>query len=126
LIPKALQAAKLNSVLEIFGDDYPTPDGTCIRDYIHVLDIVEAHLLSLSRMQEVRFLVLNLGSSTGQSVLQITRKMQEFIPLQTKVVERRAGDTAVLIANSSEARSLLGWRPLRGLEEIITSSVPNL
>ena len=126
LIPQALQASKMRSVLKIFGDDYPTPDGTCIRDYIHVLDIVDAHLLSISRIPKLGFLILNLGSATGHSVLQITKKIQEFIPLETKVVGRRTGDAAVLIANSSQAKTRIGWSALRGLEEIIKSSILKL
>jgi UDP-glucose 4-epimerase len=126
LIPQALQASKAGSVLEIFGNDYPTPDGTCIRDYIHVLDIVDAHLQSISRMPKFGFQILNLGSANGHSVLQITRKIQEFIPLETRVVKRRAGDAAILVANSSQAKSKIGWVALRGLDEIIKSSIPKL
>lgn len=126
LIPQALQASKSGSVLEIFGNNYPTPDGTCIRDYIHVLDIVDAHLQSIPRIQKFGFQILNLGSANGHSVLQITRKIQEFIPLETKVTKRRAGDAAILVANSSQAKSKIGWVALRGLDEIIKSSIPKL
>jgi UDP-glucose 4-epimerase len=126
LIPMALQASFQKSVLKIFGNDYPTPDGTCLRDYIHVSDIVDAHLLSIEKLHGMGFKILNLGSSNAMSVLQITNKIKEYIPLETNFVGRREGDPAILIANSESAKIALNWSAKLGLDEIIRSSIPNL
>src|SRR5207342_885422 len=99
--------------LTVFGDDYPTPDGTCIRDYIHVEDLAEAHLLALERLEAGRGLQCNLGTGRGYSVREVIRTCEEVTGLPIKVLEgpRRAGDPPVLVASPERAMNRLGWRP---------------
>jgi UDP-glucose 4-epimerase len=107
----------------IFGDDYSTEDGTCIRDYIHVMDLASAHYLALEYLRKDNSSdIFNLGNGNGYSVkevIDIARKVTEHsIPAELK--ERRAGDPAVLIASSEKARNVLGWKPeFASLEKII-------
>lgn len=116
LIPIVLRAAEgsLDSVT-IFGDDYPTKDGTCIRDYIHVSDLAEAHILAMNALGEHHEQVYNLGSENGFSVKEVIRAAEEVTgrPIPTKIGERRDGDPPVLIASSAKIRSALGWKPAR-------------
>ena len=125
LIPLVLQAASgRRPHIGIFGTDYPTPDGTCIRDYIHILDLCEAHLLALDRLLAGdRSLAFNLGNGAGFSVRQVIEAAQRVsgreIPRQ--LGPRRAGDPARLVADSSRAKAELGWQPRHAdLETIIT------
>lgn len=114
LIPIALQVALGDRAhLSVFGDDYPTDDGTCIRDYIHVEDLGRAHLLALEAAEPGIHEVYNLGSGTGFSVQQIVDVVREVTghPLPTEVAPRRDGDPAVLIASSAKAAERLGWHP---------------
>ncbi len=115
LIPIILQVALgQRESISIFGDDYPTPDGTCIRDYIHVMDLAEAHYLALKRLRETgESMVYNLGNGAGFSVKQVIEKAREITghPIPVKVEKRRAGDPAVLIASSEKAKRELGWQP---------------
>ena len=126
LIPIVLQAALgKRSHVGIFGDDYPTPDGTCIRDYIHVRDLVEAHLLALEHLERTgESGVFNLGSGDGFSVKEIVETARKVtgraIPAQ--IEPRRAGDPSVLIASNAKAAQVLGWKPTRGLEQIIADA----
>jgi len=100
--------------IEIYGDDYPTSDGTCIRDYIHINDLSQAHLLALERLlNDLTGGQYNLGNGEGYSVKQVidvARQVTEK-PIPSKVVERRPGDPAVLIGSSEKAIQELGWRP---------------
>ena len=115
LIPIILQAAQgVRDHISVFGTDYPTPDGTCIRDYIHVTDLAQAHILA------VKYLlgggesdIFNLGNGVGFSVKEVIEKAREVTGREIKVVyeERRAGDPAVLIASSEKAKTVLGWKP---------------
>ncbi len=115
LIPIALQATLgLRPRLEIYGRDYPTPDGTCIRDYIHVSDLAQAHVLALERLLEGgESHALNLGSGTGFSVLEIVSAIARIAgrPVPHVFTARRPGDPARLVAGDGRARSELGWRP---------------
>jgi UDP-glucose 4-epimerase len=116
LIPIVLQVASgTREAVQVFGDDWPTPDGTAIRDYIHVDDLAEAHLLALRHAQPGRHAVYNLGSGTGFSVRQVIEACREVTghPIPTTTAPRRGGDPAVLIASSEAARTELGWRPHR-------------
>jgi UDP-glucose 4-epimerase len=126
LIPSALLvAAGIRPELEVFGDDYPTPDGTCIRDYIHVTDLAEAHVLALDHLQRTdESLVLNLGTGHGYSVKQVITAVEEVtgLELRKRVVARRAGDPPVLVADGSRARATLRWQPPRSLQEIVSSA----
>ncbi|HEY9415719.1 MAG TPA: UDP-glucose 4-epimerase GalE [Pseudonocardia sp.] len=116
LIPIALQVASGHrEALQVFGEDWPTPDGTCIRDYIHVDDLAEAHLLALQYTAAGTHQIYNLGSGTGFSVREVVEACRRVTghELPVKSAERRAGDPAVLIASSERARSELGWSPSR-------------
>ncbi len=117
LIPLAIQAAMgQRSQLEIFGTDYPTPDGTCIRDYIHVDDLAEAHLLALEALEPGKELRLNLGIGRGYSVREVIRTVEEVSGKKVPVREgpRRAGDPPELVAAPEKAHKELGWQPRYG------------
>lgn len=124
LIPIILQAAlnKRPSVT-IYGDDYNTPDGTCIRDYIHVEDLIDAHLLALKYLQQGgKSEIFNLGSSQGFSVKELVDTARSITGKEIPAVigPRRAGDPSTLIASSTKAREILGWNPARtSIEEIM-------
>jgi UDP-glucose 4-epimerase len=116
LIPIALQvAAGTRDELQIFGDDYDTPDGTCVRDYIHVADLADAHLRALSTMDTPGHRVFNLGNGTGFSNRQVVAVVREVTghPIPVATAPRRQGDPAQLVASSGKARTELGWRPQR-------------
>ncbi len=126
LIPLALQAATgARPPLEIFGTDYPTPDGTCIRDYIHVNDLASAHLIALERLAEgADSLAVNLGTGTGYSVKEVLDKIEQITRHQVPSVTapRRPGDPPALVADPSKAEKLLNWKTTRSLDEIITTA----
>ena len=115
LIPIVMQAALgQRGYVEVYGDDYDTPDGTCIRDYIHVSDLADAHILALKKMMQTdQSAVYNLGNGMGFSVSDIinTVKTVTGIDIQAKVGPRRAGDPAILVASSEKAKRELGWEP---------------
>ena len=116
LIPIVLQVASGDrESMQIYGDDWPTPDGTCVRDYIHVDDLAEAHLLALAHAEPGRHAVYNLGSGTGFSVREVVEACRAVTghPIPTVVAPRRSGDPAVLVASSEAAAGALGWRPTR-------------
>ncbi len=127
LIPIILQVpnGKRDSI-SVFGTDYDTPDGTCIRDYIHVLDLASAHILAAEYlMKGGESNIFNLGNGVGHSVKQVieTAKEATGLPIKTVYGDRRAGDPAVLIASSEKAKSVLGWKPKHDdLEEIISTA----
>lgn len=109
----------------IFGDDYPTPDGTCIRDYIHVYDLADAHLLALKHMvQTGESADYNLGNGKGYSVKEITDTVQQITgkKLPMRISGRRAGDPSILISNPAKAERVLGWKPKYSLAEIVDST----
>ena len=100
--------------ISIFGDDYPTPDGTCIRDYIHVCDLAQAHILALDYLLAGRENnVFNLGNGVGFSVREVIEEARRVTghPIPARVEARRAGDPAQLIASSEKAKAVLGWKP---------------
>jgi UDP-glucose-4-epimerase GalE len=114
LIPLLLQAALgQRPYVEIFGTDYATPDGTCIRDYIHVDDLAEAHLLALEHLAPGRGLCYNLGIGRGYSVREVIHTVEELVgkPVPVRAGPRRAGDPPVLVASAEKIRRDLGWRP---------------
>ena len=114
LIPLALMAARDGATLTINGDDYPTPDGTCVRDYIHVMDLADAHVAGVQRLLAGNSgLTANLGSGRGYSVLEIVEAVRRVTgrPLATQVGPRRPGDPPALYARAERAESELGWRP---------------
>ena len=126
LIPLVMKTALgRQEHIGIFGEDYPTPDGTCVRDYIHVKDLAEAHLLALEYLDRGgKSDVFNLGSGNGYSVREIidTARRVTGREIPAKVEPRRAGDPSVLIASHKKAVEVLGWQPVRGLEEIISDA----
>jgi UDP-glucose 4-epimerase len=123
LIPLVLDVAMgRRDELVVYGKDYPTPDGTCVRDYIHVKDLATAHLLGLEKLVAGHAGVLNLGNGTGFSVLDVMRAAERVTKLKVRyrIGERRAGDPAVLVASSEKAERVLGWKRFHpGIEEII-------
>lgn len=126
LIPLVLQVAsgKRDEIL-VFGTDWPTPDGTCIRDYIHVRDLADAHVLALQTAQPGSHRIYNLGNGTGFSVREVIACCERVVgkPIAARDVERRAGDPAVLIASSDKAVTELGWQPKHtGLDEIVAAA----
>ena len=125
LIPLVLQVALgQRDKIKIFGDDYPTPDGSCVRDYIHVLDLAQAHILAL-RALDRGSRTYNLGNGQGFTVKEVIQTAREITgqPIPAEVVARRPGDPAVLIASSEKIRRELGWQPqYPHLRDIIQSA----
>ncbi|WP_326722585.1 UDP-glucose 4-epimerase GalE [Streptomyces sp. NBC_00243] len=116
LIPLVLQVAQgRREAISVFGDDYPTPDGTCVRDYIHVADLADAHLLALTAAQPGEHLICNLGNGEGFSVRQVIETVRQVTghPIPEVLAPRRAGDPAALVASAATARERLGWNPSR-------------
>ena len=106
----------------VFGDDYETPDGTCIRDYIHVTDLAQAHILGAKYILENnKSLLVNLGSNEGYSVMEVIKEVEKLSPVHYEMCERRAGDTAKLIDSYTKAKEILGWEPKYKLFEIVKS-----
>jgi len=126
LIPLVLQVATgQRAEILVFGNDWPTPDGTAIRDYIHVRDLADAHLLALQSAQASSHRIYNLGNGTGFSVREVIACCREVTghPIAARDVGRRAGDPAVLIASSTKAITELGWQPRRSdLREIVSDA----
>lgn len=113
LIPLVLQVALgQRENISVFGDDYPTPDGTCIRDYIHVVDLIDAHIRALQALDEGNR-IYNLGNGQGFSVRQVIQTAERVTgrPIPVKIAPRRPGDPAVLVAGSERIRRELGWAP---------------
>ena len=109
----------------IFGDDYPTPDGTCIRDYIHVLDLADAHILALTALHQTEKMIYNLGNGSGFSVKQVIEAARRVTghPIPVEIKPRRPGDPARLVASSAQAQTHLGWRPKHPeLDDILASA----
>lgn len=126
LIPLALRAAAgVGPELQVFGTDYPTPDGTCIRDYIHVNDLASAHVKALEHLAagSASFAV-NLGTGTGASVQEVITAAEEVTGKRVprRNVPRRAGDPPALVANPAKAQGLLGWKATRGLRESVSTA----
>ena len=126
LIPIIMQTALgLREKVNIYGDDYPTEDGTCIRDYIHVNDLADAHIKALEYLERGSSSdIINLGTGKGYSVKEIIEKAREITgkEIKSEVISRRPGDPAVLIADNKKASDILGWKPQYGLEEILKTA----
>jgi UDP-glucose 4-epimerase len=118
IVPRVLSALREGEArFEVFGDDYPTPDGTCVRDYIHVLDLANAHRMGLERLGEgAEGGVYNLGNGQGYSNLQVVRTCAQVSGRDVEIAigPRRAGDPAILVASAEKAGAELGWHPERG------------
>jgi UDP-glucose 4-epimerase len=110
--------------VRLFGDDYPTPDGTCVRDYIHVTDLARAHMLALDACVPGQHRVYNLGSGTGFSNLEVLSACREVTgrEIPSEFGPRRPGDPAVLVASSDRIRADLGWSAERGLATMVADA----
>jgi UDP-glucose-4-epimerase GalE len=125
LIPVAFEAIEgKRGALDIFGDDYPTPDGTCIRDYIHVSDLAEAHVLGLEYLDKGESVALNLGTGTGSSVKEVIAMIEKVSgkKVPAKMAPRRQGDPPELVCDPRKVQKVLGWKAKRGLEEIVSTA----
>ena len=123
LVPLVLRAARDATAVNVFGDDYPTPDGTCVRDYLHVEDLALAHLRALEANLDGHT-VINLGTGSGYSVREVIESARAVTgrPVIEKAAGRRPGDPARLVASNARAGELLGWQPERGLTEVVASA----
>jgi UDP-glucose-4-epimerase GalE len=126
LIPLAMEAAiGARPELEVFGTDYPTPDGTCLRDYIHVNDLAEAHVAALDYLdREAKSIAVNLGTGQGTSVNEILHAVEKIAgkPVPRRYGPRRPGDPPALVADPRRAQSLLGWKAERSLDHIVETA----
>lgn len=125
LIPRALNALLNNEdSFEIFGDDWPTPDGTCIRDYIHVADLADAHIKALTHLELGKHFICNLGTETGASVLEVIAAIESVTgkKVNRRITNRRPGDPAVLVASNQTAQDLLNWKPVKSLQDIVADT----
>ena len=129
LVPFITQtAAGLRKELSVFGDDYPTEDGSCVRDYIHVVDLAKAHVIALERLlsgkNETNFEVFNLGTGRGSSVLEVVHSFEKTTgeKLNYKIVDRRPGDVISVYADTKKANDVLGWKAERTMEEALASA----
>lgn len=129
LVPYITQtAAGIRECLSVFGDDYPTPDGSCIRDYIDVVDLAKAHVAAISRMvgnkSEERYEIFNIGTGRGVSVLELVHKFEEVngLKLNYKIAPRRAGDIVAIWADPTQANQVLGWKAERTLDETLAAA----
>ena len=127
LIPNVLRSTVDNPV-KIFGTDWPTADGTCIRDYVHVVDLIEAHLKALNSLGNPGHEIYNLGSGSGYSVREVVAAASAAVGHQIPFVDspRRAGDPAVLIADISKAKSRLDWQPSRDLNTMVSDTLKSM
>ena len=127
LIPNVLRSTTDNPV-KIFGTDWPTEDGTCIRDYVHVIDLIDAHLKALNSLGKPGHEIYNLGSGSGYSVREVVAAASSATGHQIPFIDspRRAGDPAVLIADISKAKTRLGWEPTRDLNTMVSDTLKSM
>jgi len=127
LIPNVLRSTPENPV-KIFGSDWPTEDGTCVRDYVHVVDLIDAHIKALNLLGAPGHEIYNLGSGSGYSVRQVVKAASDAIGYSIAFVDspRRAGDPAVLIADISKAKRMLGWSPTRDLDTMVAHTLHSM
>ena len=127
LIPKILNKlikGDKEVTVDIYGDKWQTPDGSCIRDYLHIKDLAHAHLLALNKLTKGEHQIINLGSGKGYSVFEVIDQIDKSVgvKLNRNICPARSGDPAVLLADISKAKEILGWQPKSGLAEIIADS----
>jgi UDP-glucose 4-epimerase len=127
LIPNVLRSTQENPV-KIFGTDWPTADGTCIRDYVHVIDLIDAHIKALKSLGTSGHEIYNLGSGSGYSVREVVSAASAAVGHQIPFIDspRRAGDPAVLIADISKAKRLLDWAPTRDLTTMVADTLNSM
>jgi UDP-glucose 4-epimerase len=126
LLPIVFDALDRGNKPNIFGNDYPTPDGSCIRDYVHVQDLADAHIAAMKFVEESDpgFTAINIGTGSGTSVYEVLEMIQDVtgISIEPIVGQRREGDPPALVADVSLAKEVLGWQSSRGLREIVSSA----
>ena len=129
LVPFITQTGvRIREQLSVFGDDYPTPDGTCVRDYIHVVDVAKAHVVALQRLIESKntsnYEYFNLGTGTGSSVLEVINSFERISgeKLNYKIANRREGDVISAYADTTKANQVLGWKAESSLDDAMTSA----
>jgi UDP-glucose 4-epimerase len=129
LVPYITQtAAGLRDELSVFGNDYPTPDGSCIRDYIHIVDLAKAHVVAMQRLLSEEnndaFEIFNIGTGTGSSVLEVIHVFEQVSgsELKYKIVGRRPGDVVSVYADTQKANDILGWKAEKTMEEALESA----
>ena len=124
LIPNVLRSSKTNPV-KVFGSDWPTADGTCVRDYVHVIDLIDAHIKALNSLSFGKHQIFNLGSGRGYSVREIIHAATIALGHEVPSIDspRRAGDPTVLIADISKAKADLGWQPRREIKSMVTDTL---
>jgi UDP-glucose 4-epimerase len=127
IIPLAIASALKKTTLKIFGNDYPTPDGTCLRDYIHVTDLADAHVLALKHLDKTdkNFDFFNLGNEKAYSVKEIVKTVEEVSgqKVTAEIYPRRLGDPAVLVADTAKAKKVLNWKPqISNIKDIINTA----
>jgi UDP-glucose 4-epimerase len=126
LVPLVFEAIDAGLPPKVFGNDYSTPDGSCIRDYVHVQDLAEAHVAAMDLVESMKpgFEAINIGTGVGASVFEVISMIQNVtgIELDPEIVERRAGDPAALVANVSKAKEILGWQSRFRLHDIVQSA----
>lgn len=127
LIPNVLRSTDANPV-KIFGTDWPTEDGTCIRDYVHVIDLIDAHIKALKSLGTPGHEIYNLGSGSGYSVREVVKAASDAVGHQIPFVDspRRAGDPAVLIADISKAKRILDWSPTRDMTTMVADTLHSM
>jgi UDP-glucose 4-epimerase len=127
LIPNILKST-IDRPVEIYGTDWPTPDGTCVRDYVHVVDLIDAHIKALNMLRTGKHDIYNLGSGAGYSVKVVVAAASKAAGYEIPTIDspRRAGDPAVLIADISKAKAELGWVPTLGIERIVADTLESL
>jgi UDP-glucose 4-epimerase len=127
LIPNVLRSTQANPV-KIFGTDWPTADGTCVRDYVHVIDLIDAHIKALHSLGKPGHEIYNLGSGSGYSVREVVKAASHAIGHQIPFVDspRRIGDPAVLIADISKAKQLLDWAPTRDMTTMVADTLNSM
>ena len=129
LVPFITQSAiGLRNELKVYGNDYPTPDGTCVRDYIHVVDLAKAHVVALQRLIDKKNIdkveIFNLGTGVGSSVLEVIASFEKVSnkPFSYSIVDRRAGDVTTAFASTEKANQILGWKTESSLDEAMESA----
>jgi UDP-glucose 4-epimerase len=127
LIPNVIKSTA-EKPLNIFGTHWDTPDGTCIRDYVHVVDLIDAHIKALNNLLHGQHQIINLGSGTGYSVKEVVQSAERVLGRVVPVIEsdRRAGDPARLVASIERAKKVLGWQPTKSLDQMISDSAEAL
>jgi UDP-glucose 4-epimerase len=123
IFPRILQAVENSTPFKIFGTDYPTPDGTCIRDYIHIMDLVDAHMLAIEAIQNQHLGIINLGTSHGASVREVVSEFRKYLEFEVLEMQKREGDMPSLLTKNQLAIERLGWTAIRNLDDLVSSVI---